>query len=70
MFDNPLMLLMAFVMAAFFGRYLRAGCATAVSAFAGRLRRPRHPPSDAALRLRGVESPAAGKVATAAASPD
>ena len=60
MFDNPLMLLVAFAMAAFFGRYLRDGCAAAASAFAGRLRQSQEPPSDAALRLRGIESPPVG----------
>ena len=71
MFDNPLTLLVAFAIVAFLGRYLRHGCAAAASAFAGCMRQPRQPPSDAALRLRGIEPPpVAGTVVAAAASPD
>jgi len=55
MFDNPLYLLAAFALAVSFGRYVYASYVAAAAALAGRLRSRREAPSDAALRLRGIE---------------
>ena len=67
MFDNPLLLLAAFALAVSFGRYMHASYMAAAAALANRLR-PRHEaPSDAALRLRGIE-PAVTTTAEAAVS--
>ncbi len=67
MFDSPLILL-AVSLAVVFGRHLQAGSAFITSAIADRLRRPQQPPSEAALRLRGIEPPRLPGDAVAAAA--